>query len=320
MRYRSAVIHFSLMLSLAAPAQADTPNPKALLEGVRHVRRDLDNIRARLLKTTEPNGSVTFEGLMEWSKGKQRLDLLTQSGRVHTNIKAEENLYINFSRLEHDSVELMDERERSHGVFDIRILGLASIPFHDNTLDDYLWVDADLSIDPEQVEVNGIKTWHLSATRASGSRREYWIEEPGFRIHRSSIGDYSIESRYTLAEFPIPTHVKVTRPNGRFHREYELNDVEFNVKIPRERFELAGVGIPVNTPVHDYRISRRVGYWTGVDLSDRPVVADHQKEMADRNVPVTPALPSDVSWGPWPYMISCVFILGVAYYVRRRQA
>ena len=76
----------------------------------------------RLLKRTSPNGPVTFEGLMEWSDGKQRLDLQLKSGRVHTNIKAEENLYIDFSRTVNESVELMDASERSQGVFDVRIL------------------------------------------------------------------------------------------------------------------------------------------------------------------------------------------------------
>jgi hypothetical protein len=51
----------------------------------------------------------------------------------------------------------------------------------------------------------------------------------------------------------------------------QVAHIQLGATIPAERFTLKSMGLPTNTMINDYRLSRIVGYWNGEDISESPV-------------------------------------------------
>ena len=321
MFHRHLLLLVAISHTFSSVRAADNPpNPRALLAGVLNVRLGIDNVRAQVIRSAIVPPHPQMSQLMEWSGDLMRLEEGDGEAVPWILVRGRDSYF----QLKTESVVLFDDNAAKTEIrcplFDFRLLGLATVPAIEFELESYIWLDEDLSIDEEQVEVNGVPTWHVSATKPTGDVFEYWIEEPGFRVHKSAIAGDVVESQYGVDEFPIPSDVKVRGSDPPFHRETELRNVEWNVDFSTDRFELSGIDIPVNTPIHDWRISRRIGYWTGSDISENPTRLPSDSGPPERQAGETPDVPSDARWGPWPYVLGGVFFLGVAYYARKRQA
>ncbi|MGO8747233.1 MAG: hypothetical protein ACLQNE_14700 [Thermoguttaceae bacterium] len=198
--------------------------------------------------------------------------------------------FFRFYRKEYESVYVYDLRLAvgSKGVlcFDPRILGLSDLMSADETVRmdlRYEFVKFDV-VGREQID--GVSAWRVKGTAsgANAAEENFWIEEPSFRVHRSTARmtgiDIDIRSEYDPRDpcSPLPKRVHIMRlePNRPEsyrirERKVEVISLEWNAVIPPERFTLKSMNLPKNTPVDDDRIQRRLGYWNGEGLSEYPV-------------------------------------------------
>jgi hypothetical protein len=129
-------------------------------------------------------------------------------------------------------------------------------------------------------ELRGIEAWHVKAKR-KGTTVQYWIEEPSFRVHRctmewpGTIVEINSEIDHSVIPSPFPSRVVAVRTTAKSREErvYAVKRLERDAKIPPERFTLNSIGLPVNTMINDYRVSRIVGYWDGDKIVPHPVAA-----------------------------------------------
>lgn len=100
-----------------------------------------------------------------------------------------------------------------------------------------------------------------------GDRPGFLAAKRSMRFYRGEVGGTkSIPSRRTI-DGKVVLESKVT-----------IKDFEIGAESEPDRFTLKGMEVPVNTPVVDYRIRKRIGYWDGEGLSEWPVV----QHKADR--------------------------------------
>lgn len=194
-----------------------------------------------------------------------------------------------------DGTTIVDpSRGTSSFIFDPRCLGLTTVVSMRSAVESCLGYTGAKSIALLGEElVEGLPAWHVRVQSKYGETLDFWIEvaHPE-QLLRHARGANVTVSKYDQANArdPIPTEVTTMNlRNGapsstaRFLR----TQARFNLPVAPSSFTLAGLGMQVGTPVTDVRISRRIGYWTGVGLSDNlprktgpePQPAPHLDEM-----------------------------------------
>ena len=141
--------------------------------------------------------------------------------------------------------------------FDPRVLGLSDTLSCGLSVQDCLW-----SQEPESVanlgseRINGVNVWRVRARRGEEKYSDYWIEEPSFRVHRRTTVApgrmISVTSEFDGSDSnsPFPTKVVAKREGASaFDQEQLVRDFETDVLIAPERFTIAAMDLPVNTPV-----------------------------------------------------------------------
>ena len=275
--------------STAAENIASKPAAVALLRGVESVRLIEAPVRIEAIEeqiapppvvdlhyVLEVDGDKMMSNLLDVQQDKMPISdgevTLLDGREVHFHIRAE-----------HSDVAVSDldgpGSIRGGFLFDPSVLGLSDILSPKSNVKNSLRYDFAESAEVlGQVDVNGVKAWHVKFG-LKDYVYEFWVEEPAFRIHRKDItwpGTHvQIDLRYDAdnqSPFPSWIHCKRTI-NGQVEREriVTIKSFTIGVEFAPDHFTLKGMEIPINTPVVDYRIQRRMGYWDGEGLSEWPI-------------------------------------------------
>lgn len=153
-------------------------------------------------------------------------------------------------------------------------------------------------VGPERV--GGHSTWHVLVHDKRGSQRHFWVEDAeGFRVHRcEQIDDFGklyqhwiTQSEYSqpVAAQPLPVKTVTNRydRDGRAISVVTFTQVRarYGVSVDPKAWTLAGLELPIGTPVTDTRIHRRIGHWDGEGLSQTLPEA-HRKARPARWRPI----------------------------------
>lgn len=169
-------------------------------------------------------------------------------------------------------------------IFDPRCLGLAPFVWMGSTVDGCLGFNTAASVELIGCEpVDGVPAWHVRVKTTHADVLDFWLDSTNpEHLIKSANGENVALSKYNAASprDPIPTEVTtMDYANGapRSRRSFIRLNSRFDLPIDPARFTLAGLGMQVGTEVVDIRLHRRIGYWTGSelsnDLSPKPSVA-----------------------------------------------
>jgi len=156
--------------------------------------------------------------------------------------------------------------------FDPRCLGLKTYLSFGDTVEGALGL-----AEPKAIELigkealDGIPAWHVQVRSKYDDSLDFWIDAAHpTRVIKHATGPGVVTSKYS-GDNPIPIEAMRTESrNGSplFKHRWIQSGAQFNVPVDPASWSLAGLGMPVGTPVVDVRISRRIGYWTGAGLSE----------------------------------------------------
>lgn len=122
--------------------------------------------------------------------------------------------------------------------------------------------------------VDGIPAWRIEVVSKADDKREFWIDRAHpERVLKCSTMSGVIYSKYSDATLANSIPVEVianTDPNRvpYIHRQFTRSNPAINIPVNPSSFTLAGLNMQIGTDVIDYRIHRRIGYWTGSELSE----------------------------------------------------
>jgi RNA polymerase sigma factor (sigma-70 family) len=164
--------------------------------------------------------------------------------------------------------------------FDPRTLGLSDSLSPSNTLENCLAYRNAQSVSLVGKEVvEGISAWHVKVQIAEDWQYDYWIDaaHPTHVIKQEQeapnrAGMLTARFDKQHPEDPIPVEVDFVYGYAGNPRPWDMRlirrQTRYNVPIDPRAFTLAGLGMPVGTPVGDVRIQQRIGYWTGSKPSE----------------------------------------------------
>jgi len=284
---RFTLIIVSMIVMSATTTADDTAKALALLKGVEQERLKYDCFHIRYEEHRAEEGK-TVEQLVDFDKGKiRKMHLPDGSFTGMKSILLEDYMYTTTS---YDAktatiVPLGSIHAVGADVYDPRLLGLADMLSHDYDIAICLLYGNRSNFSVSRGELDGRPVYIVECRDGEGNSfaPTHWrlyIEEPGFRLLRRTVetqfsriqidNDYSNQK---FLPFPTKTHVYRVRTDGEvvFDRHITVKDVQIKKSFPPDTFTLAGLDLPLNADVLDYRISRRVGYWDGEKLVDNPV-------------------------------------------------
>jgi hypothetical protein len=163
-------------------------------------------------------------------------------------------------------------------VFDPRTLGLSDSTYALDTIENCLaYQHAQSIVLIGKENIGDIATWHVRVQVTDWMPCDIWIDVK----HLTHVLKEEVANRggLVLSHFdeqhpddPIPFEIHLVQHYGGDPRPCEewliRSNTRYNVPINPKAWTLAGLGMPVGTPVVDDRIMRRIGYWTGSDLSE----------------------------------------------------
>jgi len=162
--------------------------------------------------------------------------------------------------------------------FDPRCLGLRPSLYFSSTIEGCLGYSEAKFINLVGKEsVEGVSAWHVELRSKHDETLDFWIDvaQPA-RLLKQSKGDDFVLSKYDDANPRDPIPIELTTmsssQNGSlsFGNRFIRSKAQFNMPVDPASFTLAGLGMPVGTPVTDIRIHRIIGYWTGTGLEFLP--------------------------------------------------
>jgi hypothetical protein len=180
--------------------------------------------------------------------------------------------------------------ERATPVYDPRIMHLIELWAADTTISDCLLYKRYDSLKSEKRNINGNDLWVVTIHKPTDDGEtvwELWIEEPSFHLLKTTCTTgygmkYSIENTYAdkTAPFPQRTHI-YREENGKVLFDREIHKTLFKKvdSFPKDFFSLKNMDLPINIPVSDLRIMKRIGYWDGEKLSPQPVSTNEGTEI-----------------------------------------
>ena len=164
-------------------------------------------------------------------------------------------------------------------LFDPRTFGLNGYMFHGDTVEGCLGLQ---NLKPVSLvgkeDVDGIPAWRVNVQVATNWPIEFWIDaaHPTHVIKMAEPArPGTVWSEYDPQnpDDPLPIEVNAEDHEGKTtNYVYETHVVRrnsrYNVPIQPKAFTLAGLDMPIGTPVVDVRIHRRIGYWNGKGFSE----------------------------------------------------
>ena len=173
-----------------------------------------------------------------------------------------------------DASTTIDDLQKGTGYFHFnpRSLGLSGLSSPTSTVQTSLAYGIAEFVRLEGREVvDDRPAWHVRIRTKYGSTLDFWMDaEHPERVLRHTSGTSTVVSRYSAPD-PLPTEVENldVREGRPFNKTvFVRRHLEMHESADPAAFTLAGLGMPVGTPVTDVRNHRRIGYWTGNGLSE----------------------------------------------------
>ncbi|MBL9175094.1 MAG: sigma-70 family RNA polymerase sigma factor [Verrucomicrobiales bacterium] len=173
-----------------------------------------------------------------------------------------------------DASTTIDDLQKGTGYFhfDPRNLGLSGLSSPTSTVQTSLAYGIAELVHLEGRElVDDRPAWHVQIRTKYGGTLDFWVDtEHPERVLRHTSGNSTVVSRYSAPD-PLPTEVENldVRDGRPFYKTvFVRTRFEMLESVDPTLFTLAGLGMPVGTPVNDNRNQRRIGYWTGSGLSE----------------------------------------------------
>ncbi|MGA2255233.1 MAG: protein kinase, partial [Thermoguttaceae bacterium] len=269
------------------------PDPIVLLRAVEKARLGVPPGRLVIgshFKEGEVDNNCRLEVVFDGDKRQFRYES-PNSAKIRTMFDGTSFLHFDGT----DSATISDPArwQWADYLFDPRTLGLTGSYLANETLTlclGYQKAKSVTLVGPERVR--GKSTWHVRVVDSYEQQLDFWIEPvAGFPVHRlefsTSEGFNQIRGEVYCGDNPrfpwLPSRVETKdycqgKPMGT--REVTISKADFDVPIPPETWTLAGLDLPIGTPVTDLRVGR-LGYWDGRDLSQAPpLLAGRKKEDA----------------------------------------
>jgi len=157
-------------------------------------------------------------------------------------------------------------------IFDPRCLGLRTSMSVNRTVENCLGYREAKSLNLIGQElVEGVPAWHVHVQSKYDEPLDFWIEvaHPDRLLKQANGRDVVVSKYEDASSIPMEvTTMDFRNGSPSFGMRFIRSNSRFDVPVDPSSFTLAGLGMPVGTEVIDNRIHRRIGYWTGVGLSD----------------------------------------------------
>jgi hypothetical protein len=258
---------------------ASDPKAIALLKGVEQERLKYDCFRICYTEhRAEENKTV--DQIVDFDHGKIRKEhLKTDQFPGWAEILNGEEFY-RYTFGEHEDVMLTaSNSNEATGIYDPRILGLTDFPIPPTTVKSCQLYGRLSGFTVEDTVLDGRKIKRVSIN--DNDEKKHWdiyITEPGFNLIKKTYSsptiNITITNKYGNPKLlPFPSEVKILRTDGGnvvYDRVINITNFEEKTFVP-DTFSYKSMNLPINTAVIDYRIHKRLGYWDGEKLVEKPV-------------------------------------------------
>jgi len=288
------ITNLMVVLGVATIANDDA-KALALLKGVEQERLKYDCFHIRYEEHRAESGQ-TSEQVVDFDKGKIRKEHLPgQAFQGNKSILLDDIVYYMTSYNATDVALVPHQSTNAYGagVYDPRLLGLTDMMNHNTDIPTCLLYKTRSNFAVSRENLDGRSVWVVECRDDERNDFAHWklyIEEPGFRLIRRTVESEShrtqIDNEYSEQNFlPFPTKTHIYRVEHQkegneivvFDHNITVKEVQIKKSFPPETFTLAGLNLPLNATVSDYRISRRLGYWDGEKIVDDPVSMSAQE-------------------------------------------
>jgi len=290
------ILPVSLVIILSTVVVADgNTKALALLKGVEQERLKYDCFHIRYEEYRAEEGK-TAEQIVDFDKGKIRKEHLPNRSFAGTKSLFLDDIMYRMTSYDAKHVSIVPHvSTNAYGadIYDPRMIGLTEVMNHNKDVAACLLYKSRSNFSVFLETLNDRSVYVVECRDGERNGFAHWrlyIEEPGFRLVKKTVeseqGRSQIENDYSeqkFLPFPTSTHIYsvVFQEDGKetvdFDRHITVKDVQIKKSFPPETFTLAGLNLPLNTEVSDYRISRRLGYWDGEKLVDDPVSISAQE-------------------------------------------
>lgn len=126
-------------------------------------------------------------------------------------------------------------------------------------------------------DVNGVSAWHVRLEIQTNWNFDFWMDaaHPTHVIKQQALNRRGmVYSTYDEKhpDDPLPIETHEISYYGTDPRPWDVwmtrTNTRYNVPINPKSFTLAGLEMPIGTPVVDVRLMKRIGYWTGNGLAE----------------------------------------------------
>lgn len=195
----------------------------------------------------------------------------------------------------------IDEARKGSGryAFDPRILGLTDGLFPFASVESCIGYTNAQSVELlGREDVDGISAWHVRVEVMTNWGFDFWIDpaHPTHVLKQQALNRRGmVYSTYDdkNPDDPLPIQTHEIDQFGNDPRPWDFwmtrTNTRYNVPINPKAFTLAGLEMPIGTPVVDVRLMKRIGYWTRSGLADNfprnaPRPATQSPETMDNTV------------------------------------
>lgn len=268
----------------------------ALLRGVENARLVVPSARIEIETESRRTGGRNKRSLVVWFDGdRRRFDAKMDSAPMKTVVKMPN--MIHFDGINSCTIQQPSNQSATY-CFDPRILGISPSYAVEDTVQKRIAYRNAKSVSLIGTEtIAGRSTNHVHVVDAHEQEVDFWIEEvEGFPVHQyqfrtpSSTRRVIATSRYDKNLMPpsIPFEVETESFDGKDRATgrqlIRVTKAELGIPIDPQTWELAGLNLPIGTPVADLRLKQRIGYWNGRGLSqDPPATAETVSPDQGRN-------------------------------------
>lgn len=266
--------------SLSSQVRADEPpDPVELLRGVAKVRNEIRSGRIEMTSkvTIRPDAQDRISSLvMVFDKNRYRCEYLKgyeEGARSHFDGE----LVTQFDGDSSTTIFKADKGSRYY-LFDPRVLGAVSYYDVGMTIERQLAYEKAKKVELIGAETkDDTPTWHVRVLDEYGQQLDSWIDaRQNGRVLRNefklgqantvTICKYAEDDEKSVFPNSVKTSSYYDNKLGMTH-SIMIEKVQLNVMPSLDTWALAGLKMPVGTPVVDLRIKQRIGYWNGNGLS-----------------------------------------------------
>ncbi|QDU05407.1 hypothetical protein V6x_51440 [Gimesia chilikensis] len=298
--YKKIIVSLLMILLCSSKSDAEIAEGKILLQGVENFRNLLPPVSLSCHYTLEgpTQKYIDSDLIIDYEDRRYRFTILNDEGDACCIFDGEK--LISFDG-KNSCVITSPTKPASILGFDPRIIGITPVYNASMNFEDQIaYQDAKSFESIKEENLDQINTPMIKLVDRFDQEVSFWVQPTkDFRVLKHQVVIFDDEQavlRYeTLCEFSesspiswIPSKVVTTQfdSNGNTNLKSTVLIKQIDVKdsFPRDIWTLKGLSLPVNQPVADIRIKKRIGYWDGKRLSktlvnkfQSPISKDSQK-------------------------------------------